>query len=136
MEVVGLAAAVIQLIDVTTKTIKYINDVKDSSKDRLKVGREASGLLHLLWDLQTQLDANKDEEWSYHVRSLNVEHGPIDQLREALEQLAKKLEPKKGVKDAFRAFVWTLDKASTQEILGKIERVKSCIVLAMQGDLT
>ncbi|KAL8897484.1 MAG: hypothetical protein Q9207_007196 [Kuettlingeria erythrocarpa] len=135
MEVVGLVAAVAQLIDVTTKTIKYINSVKDASPDRLRVGREASGLLQLLWDLRSQVDANKSDEWSRGVQSLDLEHGPIDQLREALEQLAKKLKPKKGLKGTLRAFVWTLDKAYAQEILGKIERVKSCIVLAMQGDL-
>ncbi|KAL8875689.1 MAG: hypothetical protein Q9198_005983 [Flavoplaca austrocitrina] len=120
-EVVSLVAAVVQLVDVTKKTISYIESVKDASQDRLKVGREASGLLPLLFDLKSKVSTNENEEWSRCVRSLAIEHGPIDQLREALEQLAKKLKPKTGLKGTFRAFVWTLDKAYTQEILGKIE---------------
>ncbi|KAL8746242.1 MAG: hypothetical protein Q9184_007773 [Pyrenodesmia sp. 2 TL-2023] len=127
MEVVGLIANIGQLIEITAKTIKYLNSVKDASKDRLNVARETSGLLPLLWDLRSRVDANKNEEWSRCIRFRAAEHGPIDQLREALEQLAKKLKPKKGLKDALRTFVWTLDKAYTQEILGKIERVKSSI---------
>ncbi|KAL9034084.1 MAG: hypothetical protein Q9180_005599 [Flavoplaca navasiana] len=133
-EVVGLVAAVVQLINVTEKTISYIESVKDASQDRLRVGREASGLLPLLHDLKSEVSVNGDEEWSRCVRSLALEHGPIDQLREALEQLAEKLKPRTGFKGTLRAFVWTLDKAYTQEILGKIERVKTRVILALQGD--
>ncbi|KAL8916883.1 MAG: hypothetical protein Q9208_008285 [Pyrenodesmia sp. 3 TL-2023] len=132
MEVVGLIANIGQLIEITAKTIRYLNRVKDASKDRLKVTREASSLIPLLLDLQSHVDGNKNEEWSRCVGALD---GPLDQLREALEQLAKKLKPKMGLQDAFRAFVWTLDKAYTQEILGKIERVKSRVSLALQGDI-
>ncbi|KAL8888658.1 MAG: hypothetical protein Q9192_006142, partial [Flavoplaca navasiana] len=133
-EVVALVAAVVQLVDVTKKTISYIESVKDASQDRLKVGREASGLLPLLYDLKSEVSVNENEEWSRCVRSLAMEHGPIDQLREALEQLAEKLKPRTGLKGTLRAFVWTLDKAYTQEILGKIERVKTRVILALQGD--
>ncbi|KAL8752513.1 MAG: hypothetical protein Q9199_005692 [Rusavskia elegans] len=133
-EVVGLVAAVVQLVDVTKKTITFIESVKDASQDRLKVGREASGLLPLLYDLESEVSVNKNEEWSRCVRSLAMEHGPIGQLREALEQLAEKLKPRTGLKGTLRAFVWTLDKTHTQEILGKIERVKTRVSLALQGD--
>ncbi|KAL8980010.1 MAG: hypothetical protein Q9205_004795 [Flavoplaca limonia] len=133
-EVVSLVAAVVQLVDVTKKTINYIESVKDASQDRLKVGREASGLLPLLYDLESKVSVNENEEWPRCVRSLAIEHGPIDQLREALERLAEKLKPRTGLKGTLRAFVWTLDKAYTQEILGKIERVKTRVILALQGD--
>ncbi|KAL9037535.1 MAG: hypothetical protein Q9180_003663 [Flavoplaca navasiana] len=133
-EVVSLVAAVVQLVDVTKKTITYIESVKDASQDRLKVGREASGLLPLLYDLESKVSANENEEWSRCVRSLAMEHGPIDQLREALEQLAEKLKPRTGLKGTLQAFAWTLDKAYTQEVLGKIERVKTRVILALQGD--
>ena len=63
-----------------------------------------------------------------------MEHGPIDQFRDELGLLAKKLEPKKGFKGVIQSFVWTLDKADIVDILEKIGRVKSCVVLAMQGD--
>ncbi|KAL8963127.1 MAG: hypothetical protein Q9193_000562 [Seirophora villosa] len=134
MELVGAVASITQLVDITAKTVQYLNSVKDASKERLKVAREASGLLPLLWDLQSHVDASNNEDRSRRVGSLAANHGAIDQLREALEELAKKLEPKKGLEDKLRAFVWTLDKTYTQQLLRKIERVKSSVSIALQGD--
>ena len=62
MEVAGLVASVAQLVKITMKTVEYLNSVKDAPEDRLKVIREATILLSLLWDLQSQVDANRNEE--------------------------------------------------------------------------
>lgn len=135
MEATGLAASIVQLVNVTAKTIKYLNSVKHASEERTKLFREASSLLPLLVTLQTQIDqAQGSEPWFHNLRALAVEKGPLDQLKDALEQLAKKLKPEKGVKDVTRAFLWTLGKDYCHEILQTVERVKSRITLALQGD--
>ncbi|KAL8635810.1 MAG: hypothetical protein Q9228_006737 [Teloschistes exilis] len=59
MEAIGLAAGIVQLVGLTTKTIKYLNGVKHSSEERTKLFREASSLLPLLVTLQTQVDQSK-----------------------------------------------------------------------------
>ena len=135
MEIVGLTASVTQLIDITAKTIKYLNSVKEASKERASLFQEASSLLPLLVSLQARVNAAKPSEpWFNDVGLLGIENGPLDQLREALVQLTDKLKPKKGVEKAARAFIWTLDKAFCDNILHKIERVKSSVSLALQGD--
>lgn len=50
--VVGFLAAVVQLIDVTSKVISYFNNVKDAPKDRVRLIHEAIGLLVLFADLR------------------------------------------------------------------------------------
>ncbi|KAL8893733.1 MAG: hypothetical protein Q9192_004980, partial [Flavoplaca navasiana] len=103
--------------------------------ERTRLLREASSLLPLLLSLQTQVDLAKGpESWFQNLRDLNVDNGPLDQLYNALEHLAKKLKPIKGVKDITRAFVWTLEKDISHEVFQTIERVKSSISLALEGD--
>lgn len=135
MEAVGVAASLAQLVDFTAKTIKYINSIKDASKERAGLLREASTLLNLLISLQTQVDeAKQSEEWFVGIRSLTVKNGPLDQLRNALEHLTDKLKPKRGVESTIRKLVWALDKTYCEDVLQKIERAKSSITLALHGD--
>ncbi|KAL8906113.1 MAG: hypothetical protein Q9171_006404 [Xanthocarpia ochracea] len=137
MEAVGLVGSIAALINVTLKTIKYLNSVKEASDDRLKLSAETSSLLPLLISLKNQVDQKSNGEvWFDCVKSLAVENGPIDQLREALVQLTEKLKPKpkNGLKNFTRAIVWPFDKCYCEEILGKVERAKSRISLAVQQD--
>ncbi|KAL9013992.1 MAG: hypothetical protein Q9173_001334, partial [Seirophora scorigena] len=78
--------------------------------------------------------ASNSEAWFDCVRSLAVENGPINQLRLALEELAKRLKPKKRLKNITHAFTWPFDQAYCEDLLGKIERVKSSVSLALQED--
>ncbi|KAL8858822.1 MAG: hypothetical protein Q9178_004739 [Gyalolechia marmorata] len=137
MEAVGLAGSIAALINVTLKTIKYLNSVKEASDDRLKLSAETSSLLPLLINLKNQVDRKSNGEvWFDCVKSLAVENGPIDQLREALVQLTEKVKPKtkNGLKNLTRAFVWPFEKGYCEQILWKVERAKSRISLAVQQD--
>ena len=137
MEVVGAVASIAQLINITAKTIKYLNSVKDASEDRSRLLQETSSLLPLFISLQGKVEAAKNHqsvEWLRHVRDLAVENGPLDQLRSALEHLAKRLKPRHGLKGVAYAFVWTLHKDESEALLARIERVKSTIILALHGD--
>lgn len=101
MDVVDAVASIAQLFHVTTKTIKYLNSVRKSSDERSRLFLEAaSNLLPLLVNLESQArQASNSEEWFRCVRFLAVENGPVEELREALEQLATKIKSKKGLKD-------------------------------------
>ena len=52
---IGLVASVVQLINATTKAIKYLNDVKDAPRDLAKLAREVVSLLALLADLRRRV---------------------------------------------------------------------------------
>ncbi|KAL9581706.1 MAG: hypothetical protein Q9203_005787 [Teloschistes exilis] len=88
MEAIGLAAGIVQLVGLTTKTIK----------------------------------------------SLGVESGPLDQLRNALQQLIKRPKPKEGIGSVTSALAWDLNKSYCLEVLDTIERAKSRVTLAFQDD--
>ena len=135
MEALGGAVSVVQLFEFTIKTIKYLYRVKEASNERTGLLREAQTLLTLLLSLQAQVDkAKQSDAWSVGIESLTIKNGPLDQLRDGLENLTDKLKPKKGMKTKVRKFVWTLDKTYCEDLLQKIERAKSSINLALQGD--
>jgi hypothetical protein len=132
---VGLVASIIQLIDATTTAIKYLNDVKDAPKDRAALAREGSSLLALLTDLRYRLEeAESTDPWFNSVRSLGVEGGPLEQFKDVMEELARKLKPEAGIKKFGKALIWTLDKNAIGNILSKIERLKTLVSLALQKD--
>ena len=131
---ISLVAGIAQLIGVTTKTIKYLNNVKDAPKDRAKLIQEASSLLALLTNLNYTLEgANTTESWLGTVHSQGMKD-VLDQLQRSMEELAKKLKPEQGMKKLSKRIVWTLDKKEIMETLAKIERVKSLVGLALQRD--
>ena len=132
---VGLAASIVQLIDATTTAIKYVNDVKDAPKDRATLAREGSSLLALFTDLRYRVEeAESTSAWFAGVRLLGVEGGLLDQFKDAMEKLARKLKPETGIKKFSKALIWTLDKNETINILSKIERLKTLVSLALQKD--
>jgi len=132
---VGLAASIIQLIDVTTKAIKYLNDVKDAHKDRARLAREATSLLALLTDLRYRVEETESTDpWFTAVRLLGVEGGPLERFKRAIVELVRKLKPGSGMKKFSKAPLWTLDKNEINNILSKIERLKSRVGLALQED--
>lgn len=112
--------------------MKYLNDVKDASKERNKLLVEISsinGILHSLKDL-----AALDEKWLKTVKALDVPNGPLDRFRMALRTLAVKLEPVVGLKKVQKALLWSFDKGEVKEAIAVIERQKSVFILALQND--
>ncbi|KAH0556173.1 hypothetical protein GP486_005895 [Trichoglossum hirsutum] len=135
LTVVGFVASVIQLINATTRTILYINDVKDASKDRAKLAREVTSLLALLTDLRYRAEAAKSTDpWFANVRSLGEKGGPLEQFEEAIDDLERKLKPDNSWKKFGKPFLWTFDKNEINRIITKIERLKASISLALQND--
>jgi hypothetical protein len=133
--VLGLVASIVQLIDTTTKAIKYINDVKDAPRDRARLAREAANLLAFLTDLRYRLEETKSTDpWFTGIRSLGVKGGPLEQLNEAIDDLARKFKPEKSLKKLTKAVFWSLDKNEINNILTKIERLKTFVALTLNND--
>lgn len=132
---VGLVAAIIQLMDATMMAIKYLNDVKDAPKDRSKIARDATSLMVLLTDLRYRVEeTDSTDPWFTGVRLLGVDGGPLDQFKEALDDLARRLKPKTGIKKLGKMLIWTLDKKNIDDILDSIERLKTLVTLSLGKD--
>ncbi|MCJ1462463.1 hypothetical protein MMC07_001065 [Pseudocyphellaria aurata] len=133
--VAGFVAALVQLIDVTSKVVNYCNDVKDAPKDRAKLSREVSSLLALFIDLRYRVEeTTSTDPWFTGLRALGQKGGPLTQFKAAMEDIADKLEPGKGAKKIKKFLCWTLDKKDIEAILSRIERLKKIVTFALQQD--
>ena len=133
--VVGLAASVAQLIDVTAKTILYLNGVKDASKARAKLAQEVSCLLTFFNNLRCRLEeSNPTDPWFQRLRALGGKCGPLEDFKATLEDLSQRLAPNAGAKKLGQALVWSFEKKEIDSVLLKFERLKSHIHLALEQD--
>lgn len=109
--VVGFVAAVVQLIDVTSKVVSYFNSVKDAPKERATLVREATSLLALFADLRCRVDeTTSTDPWIAGLQSLGGEEGPLMEFKNSMEDIADKLAPTNKVTNLRKALRWTLDK--------------------------
>ena len=131
----GLAASILQIINTTAQTIQYLKDVRDAPEDRAQILGETASLLGLLKDLRARVEhANQTDPWYVRIRLLEGQGGPLDQYQSAMIVLAKKLKPESGLKKLEKRLLWTFDRKQIKATLDLIERLKSLISLALQGD--
>jgi hypothetical protein len=138
MDPLSLTASIIAILQLTSTVINYLNDVKNASKDQARCATEASNVYCLLTNLKYRLEEAKSEDASWHtaVRLLNVANGPLDQYRSALEQLQSKVTKASasGLQKTVRALVWKFSKDEVDDILSRIERLKSLTQIALEMD--
>ncbi|KAL1602368.1 hypothetical protein SLS60_005784 [Paraconiothyrium brasiliense] len=132
LSVTASTTAVLQLLN---KVLGYLKDVKDASKDRAKCTVEASNIYRLLVDLRSRLEeGSTDARWYTAFRTLGIENGPLDQFRQALEELQTRMTDGGRLQKAGKALVWKFKKEETASILDRIERLKTLVGLALQTD--
>ena len=130
-----ISASIIAVLQLTSTVVQYINDVKDASEERLRIRDEISSTSFLLYMLKDRIQqARSGELWLSSVQSLDVPNGPLDQFRRALEQLASRLAPSKGLRKIRKALVWPFQREEIKEILSTIERQKLLFDLTLQND--
>jgi hypothetical protein len=129
------AASIIAVLQLTGEVIKYLKDVKDAPKECQQCSTEASNLQGLLINLLYHLSQGKTgDPWFTAVRALNVENGPLDQYKQAVEQLWSRVEIQDGVQKAKRRLLWKFSKEEATNILARIERLKSLVNIALEMD--
>ncbi len=130
---IGLVASIVQLIEATSKVIKYVSEVKDAPKERENLGLEAANLMPLLMTLKQRIEADPSNEvWYAGVRSLIILMGPMQQLQEAMEQLGSKLKSRREKLSGHS--MWPSDRKVSIVILSRVERLKALTGLALQDD--
>ena len=135
MDPLGLTASVIAVLQLTGAVIGYLNDVKDAPKDCQQCTIEASNLQNLLITLRYRLEQRQaGDPWFTAVRALNIENGPLDQYKQALEQLRSKVEIQDGVQKVKRRLLWKFSKDEVASILARMERLKSLVSIALEID--
>jgi hypothetical protein len=131
----SISASVIAVLQLTGEVIKYLHDVKDAPKECRQCTIEASNLYNLLTNLRYRLeDATGDDPWYTALKALNVEDGPFDQYRQALEQLLSRVTIQDGLQKIRKRLLWKFSKAEVASILARIERLKSLVSIALEMD--
>ncbi|KAK0215874.1 hypothetical protein EDD85DRAFT_444625 [Armillaria nabsnona] len=142
MEAVGFASALISLVDATVTVISYLNDIKNAPAERTQLLKELTslniflGTLNSLVQIATEPDASTDE-WLATVRALDVPDGPFRQLNSLLEDLKRKLAPEMHRTFTTRLaerIMWKFSKEDVEDMLKKVARVKSLVMVAVQQD--
>lgn len=142
VDVVGTAAAIIAVIQVSYSTISACWDygvgVKNAPKDADKVR-------HAVQDLRTVLESlldlvQKDDSPSITrvgtLVKLNEPGGSLESCKSILESIEKKIRQQKGLKAARDALIWPLRGEGLQKSLTSLEQIKGTLNLALTTDQT
>jgi hypothetical protein len=134
MDPLSITASIVAVLQLTHAVIGYLIDVKDAPRDRAQCALEASNLYNLLVTLRLRLEESSDELWYAEVRALDVENGPLDQYKHALEQLQKKITSGSGIKKIGNTLWWKFSKEEVTSILSRMERLKKLVQIALEMD--
>ena len=134
MDPLSITASIVAVLQLTHAVIGYLIDVKDAPRDRAQCALEASNLYNLLVTLRLRLEESSDELWYAEVRALDVENGPLDQYKRALEQLQKKITSGSGIKKIGNTLWWKFSKEEVTNILSRMERLKKLVQIALEMD--
>jgi hypothetical protein len=131
----SITASVIAILQLTGEVIKYLNDVKDAPKECQQCTLEACNLQNLLINLRYRLEQGQaSDPWFTAIRALAVANGPLDQYKQALEQLQTKLVAENKFQKVKQRLVWKFSKTEVASILARMERLKSLVGIALEMD--
>ena len=131
MDPLSAAASIIAVLQLSGKVLGYLNDVKSASKDRSKCAIEVANLNSLLTALRFHLEESSSTPWYATAKTLAVENGPLDQFKQALEELHFKMVSRDKIGDTL---VWKFKKEEIVSILDRMERLKTLVEIALQMD--
>jgi hypothetical protein len=135
MDGLSVAASIIAVLQLTNSVVGYLNDIKDAPKECQQCTIEACNLQNLLTNLRYRLEqARAGDPWFTAVRALNVENGPLDQYKQALEQLRSKVDVGSSANKMKRSLIWKFSKVEVAGILARMERLKSVVSIALEED--
>jgi len=99
MDSFSITASIIAVLQLTSKVIEYLNNVKDAPKDCAQCAIEASNLYNLLITLRSRLEeGSSNEPWNAEVQKLCEKDGLLDQYKLALERLQAIITSQGGMK--------------------------------------
>src|SRR5579862_8185400 len=107
MDPLSITASIFAILQLTSKVIEYLDDVKDAPEDRAQCAIEASNLYNLLTTLRYRLEEGaSNKPWNAAVRALNVKNGPLDQYKLLLEGLQAKILREGGINKVSHFLLW------------------------------
>jgi hypothetical protein len=135
MDGLSAAASIIAVLQLTSTVIGYLNDVNDAPEECQQCTIEACNIESLLKSLLCRLvQGHTGDPWFTAIRALNIENGPLDQYKQALEQLRSRVENRDAVQKFKRRLLWKFKNEEITSILARMERLKSLVNIALEND--
>ena len=133
-ELVGFAASIATIVQTTRYAIKFIGEVKDSTRECSKLLVELSMTAGILDSLRTMLEGDLEKTWLSTAKSLGEPQGPLKEFESLVSALVSKLRPSTGLRKAGKALTWPFRKDEVKDMLASIERQKTMFTLALELD--
>lgn len=136
MDPLSITASIAAILQLSSKVVGYLNDVKDAPRDRATCAIEAANLHSLLTNLRFRLEeGNGSAPWFTAVRGLAVENGPLDQFKQSLKLLQTRITGGRSrFEEPIGVLVWKFKKEEIVSIIQCMERLKTLIGIALQMD--
>lgn len=140
MEGLGGAASVITVIELSAKVasvcVQYSRGVKHAAEDIDRLQGEVKSLQDVLQHVKQLLDGSNGAQMSASPRLSKEIDGSRSELT-ALDQRLNSSKSRKAMRRVgFRALKWPFESKAVYEIIGRLERRKQSISLALQVDQT
>lgn len=135
MDPLSISASIAGLLALTGTVIQYLSSIEEASEERGRLLLEVSSASGLLYSLKNICEQTEPCSGCFmSLESLSSPQGPFEQFKTALELLAGRLAPAKGLVKAKRALTWIFDKREIDDLMKVVERQKTYFLLAIQGN--
>ena len=135
MDPLSVTASLAAILQLSTSVTQYLKQVKGGSRERIKLREEIRNVAFMLQILNDRAeDIEESGEVLTSIKTLALQNGPLDHLKDALELLARKLAPQGRLRQLTQPILWPLSKGEVDAVLNIIERQKMFLSLAMEND--
>ena len=139
-EGLAVAASIIAVIQITGSVTSlcrmYIGKVRGADKEIFQIINTVASVKGVLEFLQSFVDDDENQSRLPLLYSLSHQHGPLEMCRIALTDIESKLRPKRDQSGVLKAITWPWKWKDIGPVLEDIEKQKTLMLLAMQGDTT
>ena len=131
----SISASIVTILQLTKDVISYLNEARNAPKDRQELRDDLTSTAYYLYMLKDAAEEAAPRHTApSSLASLLGDHEPLTQFRTTLSELTAKLQPKGHSKSSMSAITWPFHKPHVEEILRKMERCKSLIIIALQAE--
>ena len=139
-EGLGVASSIIAIIQISDSVISlyrlFIGKVRGADKEIFQMINTITALKGILEFLQSFVN---DDETKFRLpllHSLSHPDGPLEMCRTALADIESRLRPKRDRAGVLKAITWPWKWKEIEPVLERIEKQKTLMLLALQGDTT
>ncbi len=133
-ETIGLIASIAQLAELSQKVFKFVDSLRSASKDQKDLSRELNAFVPILLRLLDKTnDARRqslDQQWLDAMRWFKP---VLDELVSTLGRMIDRLPLQSDSK--LKTFAdkvgWVLTQEKCKEVLSRIERLKTTLLVAL-----